>query len=170
MCSRPSWEPKGSTRKTESRSHSLRRRLKPRPWRLWPGQRPRGKESRRRKRLTPTVPARVTSAWRTGARSCRKSRTRAHVKCAGAAGIGPETRSVPESKRLRQEALRRRLSRRLCVLRKRELRRTPGTEKSQTPATNPTRDTATSVSRTTWATWPTWDSSTRATLRSRMRS
>ena len=58
----------------------------------------------------------------------------------------------------------------LCVLRKRELRRTPGTEKSQTPATTPTRDTATSVSRTTWAAWPTWDSSTRATLRSRTRS
>ena len=70
------------------------------------------------------------------------TRTRAHVKCAGAAGIGPETRSVPESKRLRQEAHRRHSSHRLCVLRKRELRRTPGTEKSQTPATTPTRDTA----------------------------
>ena len=50
----------------------------PRPWRLWPGQRPREKESQRN-RLTSTVHARA-SAWRTGARSCKKSRTRAHVK------------------------------------------------------------------------------------------
>ena len=162
MCLRPSWEPKrvqlGRPRVGRttygggsSRDHGVYGQVKGQGKRKADGE---------IGSLLPSTPEQPP-AWRTGARSCKKSRTRAHVKCAGAEGIGPETRSVPESKRLRQEVHRRRSSHRLCVLRKRELRRTPGAEKSQTPATTPTRDTATSVSRTTWAAWPTWDSSTR---------